>query len=551
MSGLILRSTSTMKITEEKSGTDLIAKRRWKCTDCDYSTFHLQALKIHIKGKHKKIKDYKCSVCSYATNVKCNLKYHNDRVHLNLKNYICDQCPFSTSTGYQLKGHKNRVHCDNLYIFHCEKCNFKTSNQECGRKHSSLPHSIKCSECDFRTTSQNLLRRHKKSNHENKKEKRHYTHHTDEKTGQKRYHCPNCEFTAPIPSRVADHFARRHQKSQLCSMCNYETQDLIDLNQHIEKSHKSGENFKCSQCDRETKKASGIRRHFKVHHTNEKKYCPQCDFSAPLQEMINKHIRKAHTKKKFTCKICEYGTNQNDVLDKHIQTIHKTLRTCILCKFETQDKYELEKHMESVHMEKEYHCQVCQEIFKSEKDFIEHIKAAHKSEMNNKSTVPEKSAIKEQDDNTIKMETEDHENLEPEIIVDVIIVKNVNKEQEVEDSESTDNEMKDILLKKDIKTDEIKNIKEELEKLMEIDELTSDSSGEIKNIKKENVEESKRMEYPKGLTNIKKENVDICLLCKQKGETISFSDQQNLINHIEFIHALTFDIYLNLTKSLH
>ena len=71
-------------------------KHKYRCEQCDYSTYEPSRLKIHFNDVHRVAQDFKCIKCDYLTNTKKKLHQHEVTCHninrFNLKVYMCEYC---------------------------------------------------------------------------------------------------------------------------------------------------------------------------------------------------------------------------------------------------------------------------------------------------------------------------------------------------------------------------------------------------------------------------------------------------------------------------
>lgn len=134
------------------------------CTYCgnSYSLIHL---KIHIKNVHSEPitdKSHKCDQCDKSYKRIEALSVHKRVVHKKLKPYVCKICNESFSYYKRYKSHLVHAH-DAPYKFNCDICDYKT--QECykftvhKRKHTG-ERPFQCKQCPKDFARASLLQCH-------------------------------------------------------------------------------------------------------------------------------------------------------------------------------------------------------------------------------------------------------------------------------------------------------------------------------------------------------------------------------------------------------
>ena len=82
-------------------------KHKFRCDQCDYSTYESTNLRKHFNSLHRDAQDFKCIQCDYLTNSKKQLSRHEINRHninrFNVKVYKCDYCVDSKEM-FQKKG---------------------------------------------------------------------------------------------------------------------------------------------------------------------------------------------------------------------------------------------------------------------------------------------------------------------------------------------------------------------------------------------------------------------------------------------------------------
>lgn len=109
------------------------------------------------------------------------------------------------------------------------------------------------------------------------------------------YNCSfgQCTFVAKTSSGLKLHVTNQHA-SNLCIFecshdgCEYKGKSLILLKRHMEIHNAPKRVYNCVKCDFETRHSGHLKRHLKVHDTNEDRYlqCPHCDYRCNIMVRV-------------------------------------------------------------------------------------------------------------------------------------------------------------------------------------------------------------------------------------------------------------------------
>ena len=140
---------------------------------------------------------------------------------------------------------------------------------------------------------------------------------SDSVTKKRRVECPNCKKSV---TNLAEHM-RIHtgEKPYHCNQCNYSSIYSGDLTKHMH-THTGEKPFKCDQCDYSCAQKGNLILHMRTH-TSEKPYkCDQCDYSCTQSGTLIRHMRTHTSEKLYKCDQCDYSSAQKNNLTKHIRT---------------------------------------------------------------------------------------------------------------------------------------------------------------------------------------------------------------------------------------
>ena len=154
-----------------------------------------------------------------------------------------------------------------------------------------------------------------------------------------------------------------------CEVCEIVCISKKRLEEHIKEEHNNKE--QCSPCEKTFVNESTLKSHMKAVHDyeqNDEYFCKSCE---------------GH---RTSCDNCIFKSNCNQLKENHIKQKHKlkqksTNKQCSKCEFKTSKDEELKIHEEShLDMEGVYRCTPCEQIFKKEHEFREHMRSKHVNE---------------------------------------------------------------------------------------------------------------------------------------------------------------------------
>ena len=104
--------------------------------------------------------------------------------------------------------------------------------------------------------------------------------------------------------------------------------------------------YKCNQCEYETRRASSLRLHKKMHPGEKTHRCTLCDFSGITSGKLKVYMMRKHIREKpYKCKQCNYACPVSGDLQQHMKT-HTVERPfkCNQCNKTYKIKGDLTRH---------------------------------------------------------------------------------------------------------------------------------------------------------------------------------------------------------------
>ncbi|CAG7821223.1 unnamed protein product [Allacma fusca] len=169
-----------------------------------------------------------------------------------------------------------------------------------------------------------------------------------------------------------------HLPPYICKSCGKEFKTWFYMASHEKLVHTGERRFPCDECDYTAKLGATLREHKKlVHQVHKRVECPNCNKTFKSRITFDWHFKNIHTEKGYE----QYRKYQRKTLDKKKELTKKRQEQvtsfCTICNVDFQTVQRFRYHFNEAHEIKKWQCEQCGKGFVKAEILRAHVRIAH------------------------------------------------------------------------------------------------------------------------------------------------------------------------------